>query len=358
MDLRRHISDLASGLISCQQLSEAFVSAGEAGVQAALELSDSEVAFAGPEIWEAVLALGAKLVPAADTLISRIIALSKPRELLIAWTVANTTLLQPSSSHNALSTLLQEEDSLIDRVKLLSCQCLAGIIAQLDSRNYCSLVMDSMETFQAILCMEAKGPPEHICSVYVGDIVRVMTERIGEAKEEAMKKTYIETALVFLGLLDARFHSICIDLLLGLVPDLQSFLLHVPSFNSSSPIYSSYTKGLLHLASQSPALSLPAVLSPLYLLQLLLPTIHLALFHAPEQAVALLDQTLVPAVRLASVLTPFLYFPKPRKPTVAFLLDMLELMGRTEDDTKRKKTIAVFKRLLGAFDAEVTHISA
>ena len=162
--------------------------------------------------------------------------------------------------------------------------------------------------------------------------------------------------MVFLGLLDATFHSSCIDLLLGLIPDLQSFLLHVPSLHSSSPTYSSYTKGLLHLASLSPAL--PAVLSPLYLLQLLLPTIHLALFHAPEQAVALLDQTLTPAVRLASALTPFLYFPHPRKPTLAFLLDMLELMGRTQDDAKRKRTIAVFRRLLGAFDAEVTPMPA
>lgn len=359
MDLPRLISDLRAGQTTPQHLSEALVSAGEAGITALLSLDDPETAFLGPEIWEAVLVLGVELGPAADIVLSRVILLSKPRELLISWAAANAAIVN-SSLLGDVSLQQEDQSSRLNRAKVLSCECLAGIVGQLDSRNYASLVLESMQTFQSMLCMEAQGTALYRTSPYTCEILRILTSRAKGATEEPMRKAYIEIGLVFLGLLDSNLHSNCVDLLAEVIPNLQYFLLHATSFHhdSSSSTYAPFIQGLLQLACFFPALSLPAVLSPLYLLQLLLPILHLALFQASEQAIALLDQLTTPMVRFVSVLTPFLYFPKHCKPTSAFLLDMLELMGRTQDDMKRKRTLGVFKRLLGLFDEEVRSIVA
>lgn len=358
MDLPRLISDHRTGQTTIQHLTQSLTSAGEAAITALLSLDDGEMAFLGPDIWEAVVVLCVNQVPAADIVLARVISLSKPRELLISWAAVNVTMTHSGlfpSLPDAISPHKEAQDFSINHAKLLSCQCLAGLVEQLDSRNYASLVQESLSTFQCLLCMEAEGTPEYRTSPYIGQIMRILTIRAKEAMEEPMRKAYIELGVVFLGLLDSIFHPNCVDLISEFIPNLQFFLLGATSFHhdSSSPTYTPYIKGLLQLASFSPALSLPAVLSPLYILQLFLPIIHLGLFQASEQAIVLLDQLTTSTVRFFSVLSPFLYFPKHCKPTSAFLLDMLELMGRTQEDGKRKRTLGVFKRLLSLFDEEV-----
>ena len=358
MDLHLYIKDLQSGGCTGPALGEVVLAAAEAGVAAALDLSTEEMEFAGPELWEAAVLLSLRRTPHASTLLHCIITHSKPKELLLSWSSLTTSLLRTDSSQRILTQILEIE-GWENHVKAISCQCLAGIIGKLDEKNYWALVMDAMEGFLELMCVDS-GTDEggYMQMDWVKEIVAEMTERMKKIDDDDLKMAHIKAGFVFLGLFPSNFSSIPLNFLLPLIPDFYSFLrVNFSPFPSISPSISSYfTLGFVHFTHTSLSNStFPAILTPLYRLQTLFPIIQTAISLSLYEGIVLLDGLLTQNIHFASIFTPFLYDlrPEKRNSMVNLMLEMVEMMGKTENDERRKKEIGVFKRIFRCFDGKV-----
>lgn len=332
----------------------------------------------GAELWEVAVVLDT-LHPceATKSFLSLTTHKSNPQALLSIWKKATESLLTYSSpTPGFVAKIFEVEDKplqLLDTVKASCSQCFARLLADLTPSEVQHLVVNGIEDYLALLCKDMDEAYKYLRTDAFQSVLVAFKGKIDAFRDDTHYLAGLKTATVLLGLLaesDAleRHKSLIVEVILGLGKDLHSLLIawrawFVTIFKptESSDMHNFSAKGIAMLAyisiqdSSDSKLHLPCVFSSLYRLQIFIPIANLVFYTHPEVAFALLDHAISHfSGRFRSIKSPFLLVPDNRQSTNQFVREMLELIGRTQDQGLKSRTIHLFSLFLSFFSDAVS----
>lgn len=330
------------------------------------------------EWWETALVLDA-LHPTESTkrFLALIVEKTDPGDLVTVWETATKALLTYSEpSPGFVAKIFEVEDKplqLLDSVKAACCLGLARLLTDLPVPAVQQLVTTGLEDYLLLMCKEMDEAYKYLRTEYFTAVLTAFHSKVTAFHEDPHYLPGLKAATILLGLLsdsDALEHNrpIMISIILGLGKDLHSLLITWRAWfvvifkpNESSDLHNYSAKGVAMLTYMSiqdttdSQLHLPCVFSSLYRLQVFIPIANLVFYTHPEVAFALLDHAISHFTgQFRSIKSPFLLVPDNRQSTAQFIRELLDLLSRTEDPTRKSRISYLFGRFLSFFTDAVS----